>query len=72
MPSAVDRLADALRRAEATWSGSRVAEWSELTESNRDEWRTLARQAATEVLEEVDVDGRRSDRVESGRSEAST
>jgi hypothetical protein len=32
--SAVDRLADALRRADATWRGGELVAWDELTESN--------------------------------------
>jgi hypothetical protein len=51
--SAVDRLADALRRADATWRGDELVGWAELTESNQEEWRTMALRAAAAVFEEV-------------------
>ena len=51
--SALDRLADALRRAEASWQRGEVLDWDQLTESDREEWRTLARLAALEVVEEL-------------------
>jgi hypothetical protein len=51
--SAVDRLADALRRADATWRGAELVAWDELTESNQEEWRTVALRAAAAVFEEV-------------------
>ncbi len=51
--SAVDRLADALRRADATWRGGELATWDELTEANQKEWRTMALRAASAVFEEV-------------------
>jgi hypothetical protein len=50
--SALDRLADALRRADATWHGGEIFAWDQLTESDREEWRTMARRAATAVVEE--------------------
>ena len=55
--SALDRLADALRRADATWSGGEVLKWDRLIQSEREEWRALARQAAAAVCEEVDGGG---------------
>jgi hypothetical protein len=58
--SALDRLADALRRADATWSGGEIFEWDELTESDRERWRTKARGAATTVVEEITAARRRS------------
>jgi hypothetical protein len=51
--SALDQLADALRRADATWHGGELSEWDELTESDREEWRTMARTAAATVFEEM-------------------
>ena len=51
--SAVDRLADALRRADATWSGADLVAWDQLTESNQEEWRSMALRAAEAVSEEV-------------------
>jgi hypothetical protein len=51
--SAVDRLADALRRADATWRGGELVAWDELTESNKEEWRTVALRAAAAVFEEA-------------------
>jgi hypothetical protein len=57
--SALDRLADALRRADATWHGGEIFEWDELSESDRDQWRTMARSVATTVVEEITVESRR-------------
>lgn len=51
--SALDRLADALRRADATWRGGELIAWDELTEPDREEWRTTALNAAAEVFEEI-------------------
>jgi hypothetical protein len=51
--SAVDRLADALRRADATWRGGELLAWDELAESTKEEWRTVALRAAAAVSEEV-------------------
>jgi hypothetical protein len=51
--SALDRLADALRRAEATWHGGEISAWDELTESDREQWRTMALREAAAVFEEV-------------------
>jgi hypothetical protein len=51
--SALDQLADALRRADATWSGGELVVWDELTESDREEWRTMALRAAATVFEEI-------------------
>jgi hypothetical protein len=51
--SAVDRLADALRRADATWRGGELVAWDELPESTQEEWRTTALRAAAAVFEEV-------------------
>jgi hypothetical protein len=51
--SAVDRLADALRRADATWRGGELVAWEELNESTQEEWRTMALRAAAAVFEEV-------------------
>jgi hypothetical protein len=48
--SALDRLADALRRAEAT---SELSPWDELTESDREQWRTMALRAAAAVFEQI-------------------
>jgi hypothetical protein len=53
--SALDRLADALRRADATWHGGEIFAWEELTEADRDEWRAMARRAAAAVVEEDDA-----------------
>jgi hypothetical protein len=57
--SAVDLLADALRRAEATWQSEGIHDWNALRESEQEEWRELARVAATSVYEELSVDERR-------------
>ena len=51
--SALDRLADALRRADATWRGGDLLEWAALSESDREEWRAMARSAAAAVFEEM-------------------
>jgi hypothetical protein len=51
--TALDRLADALRRADASWAGGVPAEWEELSESERAEWREVATDAATAVAEEM-------------------
>ena len=53
MTSALDRLADALRRADATWRGNEVVEWASIAESEKDQWRAVAQDAATAVCEEV-------------------
>ncbi len=52
-PSALDQLADALRRADATWTGAGIVEWDQLTESQHEQWRAMARNAATRVFEEI-------------------
>jgi hypothetical protein len=57
--SALDLLADALRRADATWHGGEIVEWEQLAEFQRREWRAMARVAATAVHEEISVDRRR-------------
>jgi hypothetical protein len=51
--SALDQLADALRRADATWRGGELFAWDELTESDQEEWRTMALTAAATVFEEI-------------------
>jgi hypothetical protein len=51
--SAVDRLADALRRADATWRGGELVTWGEVTEAKQEEWRTMALRAAEAVTAEV-------------------
>ena len=51
--SALDRLADALQRADATWRGGEPVEWAALTESEREQWRAMARSAAAAVFEEM-------------------
>jgi hypothetical protein len=51
--NALDQLADALRRADATWTGGELIVWDELTESDREEWRTMALRAAATVFEEI-------------------
>ena len=51
--SALDLLADALRRADATWHGDALREWDELAEVQQEQWRALARVAATTVYEEI-------------------
>jgi hypothetical protein len=51
--TALDRLADALRRADASWAGGIPVEWEELSESERAEWREVASDAATAVAEEM-------------------
>jgi hypothetical protein len=53
--SALDQLADALRRADATWRGAEIQEWDRLPESAQREWRDVARAAATAVYEEISV-----------------
>lgn len=57
--SALDLLADALRRADATWHGGEIEEWSKLPESQRQEWRALAREAAISVYDEISMESRR-------------
>jgi hypothetical protein len=57
--SPLERLADALRRADATWQGDEIFEWDQLTESQREQWRAMARDAATTVFEEITVERRR-------------
>jgi len=57
--SALDLLADALRRADATWHGGELDEWAQLVESEQERWRDLARVAATAVYEEIAVDTHR-------------
>ena len=62
-PSTLDRLADALRRADATWSGSEVSdEWERLPEVVQERWRGVARDAATTVFEEINADRHLRDR----------
>lgn len=56
---ALDLLADALRRADATWHGDRIYEWDTLPEFEKRQWRSLARVAATAVYEEISGDRRR-------------
>jgi hypothetical protein len=52
--SALDRLADALRRSDATWRGAETLEvWDELSESQQKQWRATARRAATAAFEEI-------------------
>jgi hypothetical protein len=51
--TALDRLADALRRADASWAGGMPVEWEELSDSERAEWREVAFDAATAVAEEM-------------------
>ena len=51
--TALDRLADALRRADASWAGGVPVEWEELSESEREEWREVASDAARAVAEEM-------------------
>jgi hypothetical protein len=51
--SALDRLADALRRADATWHGSELPAWDELDESEQQQWRLVARRAVKAVLDEA-------------------
>jgi hypothetical protein len=51
--SALDRLADALRRAEATWHGGELFAWDELTESDREQWRRMALREAAAVFQEI-------------------
>jgi len=56
----LDRLADALRRADATWRGAETLEnWDELSESQQKQWRATARRAATAVFEEIPHGSRR-------------
>jgi hypothetical protein len=50
--SAVDRLADALQRADSTWRGGEISRWDELTESEQEQWRAMARTAVRAVAEE--------------------
>jgi hypothetical protein len=57
--SALDLLADALRRAEVTWQGGQALDWSAVPKSERDEWRALARRAATAVYREMSDEERR-------------
>ena len=40
--SALDRLADALRRANATWHGEEMLTWDQITEAEREEWRRVS------------------------------
>ena len=56
--TALDRLADALRRADASWAGGVPVEWEELSEPERAEWREVASDAATAVAEEIDGPGK--------------
>jgi hypothetical protein len=58
-PSALDLLADALRRADASWHADQIDEWEDLDESERDRWRDLARIAATAVHDELSADRHR-------------
>jgi hypothetical protein len=51
--NALDQLADALQRADATWRGGAVVEWEQLSEAEQDDWRALARAAATTVVDEI-------------------
>jgi hypothetical protein len=55
--SALDQLADALRRADATWEGRELYEWELISDSDREQWRTMARRAATVVVAEIAADG---------------
>ena len=50
---ALVQLADALRRAEMRWRLNEVANWDDVRESEREEWRSLARVAASSVYEEL-------------------
>jgi hypothetical protein len=54
--SALDLLADALRRADATWHGGELREWEQLAEPERQQWRDTARAAATAVCQEIAVE----------------
>lgn len=58
-PSALDQLADALRRADATWRGTEIVEWDQLTEAQHEQWRAMARRAATAVFNEITAESRR-------------
>ena len=51
--SALDRLADALRRAETSWQRGDVLDWDQLAESDREEWCNMARLAALAVVEQL-------------------
>jgi hypothetical protein len=53
---ALDLLADALRRADATWHGGELPEWERLAEPEREQWRDTARAAASAVCEEIAAD----------------
>jgi hypothetical protein len=57
--SALDLLADALRRADATWHGDELPEWDQLAEIQQQPWRSLARVAASAVYEEISEDRQR-------------
>jgi hypothetical protein len=60
---ALDQLADALRRADATWHGGELPEWEQLAELEQQQWRDVARAAATAVCDEIAVER---DRVAAG------
>ena len=51
--SALDRLADALRRADATWRGGELDTWEGLALPDKERWRAMARTAAIAVHEEM-------------------
>lgn len=57
--SALDLLADALRRADATWRGGEIVPWDDVSEGQQREWRAVALRAATAVYEEVSADSPR-------------
>jgi hypothetical protein len=57
--SALDLLADALRRADATWYGDEIREWDQLPKFQQQQWREMARVAATAVHEEISVERHR-------------
>ena len=61
--SALDLLADALRRADATWHGGELREWEQLAELEQQQWRDTARTAATAVCQEIAAER---DRVAAG------
>jgi hypothetical protein len=58
--SALDQLADVLRRSEATWRSGTTTEWEQLSEAEQDDWRAVARTAVATVAEEIRLrDGQR-------------
>jgi hypothetical protein len=57
--SALEQLADTLRRADLTWQWEDIHTWDDLTESEREEWLSLARSAASSAYEELSPADRR-------------